>query len=97
MLWASTGSKNPAYSDLLYVEALIGAETVNTLPDATLAALRDHGRIADTLTQDLAAAQAQYAALAALGLDLDAAGERLQQEGLAQFEQAFAALLELTA
>jgi transaldolase len=97
MLWASTGTKNPAYSDLLYVEPLIGAETVNTLPDATLAALRDHGRIADTLTQDLAAAQAQYAALAALGLDLDAAGERLQQEGLAQFEQAFAALLELTA
>ena len=97
MLWASTGTKNPAYSDLLYVEPLIGAETVNTLPDATLAALRDHGRIADTLTQDLAAAQAQYAALAALGLDLDAAGEWLQQEGLAQFEQAFAALLELTA
>ena len=97
MLWASTGTKNPAYSDLLYVEPLIGAETVNTLPDATLAALRDHGRIADTLTQDLSAAQAQYAALAALGLDLDAAGERLQQEGLAQFEQAFAALLELTA
>jgi transaldolase len=97
MLWASTGTKNPAYSDLLYVEPLIGAETVNTLPDATFAALRDHGRIADTLTQDLAAAQAHYAALAALGLDLDAAGERLQQEGLAQFEQAFAALLELTA
>ena len=97
MLWASTGTKNPAYSDLLYVEPLIGAETVNTLPDATLDALRDHGRIAATLDEDIAQARAQYAALSALGIDLDAAGERLQQEGLAQFVQAFAALLELTA
>lgn len=97
MLWASTGTKNPAYGDLLYVEPLIGPETVNTLPDATLAALRDHGRIADTLDKDVDAAAAQYAALAALGVNLDEAGERLQQEGLAQFEQAFAALLELTA
>lgn len=97
LLWASTGTKNPAYSDLLYVEPLIGAETVNTLPDATLAALRDHGRVDDTLGRDLDAARAQYAALAALGVDMDAVGERLQQEGLAQFEQAFAALLELTA
>lgn len=97
MLWASTGTKNPAYSDLLYVEPLIGAETVNTLPDATLDALRDHGRVAATLDSGIAEAQAQYAALKALGIDLDAAGERLQQEGLAQFVQAFAALLELTA
>ncbi len=97
MLWASTGTKNPAYSDLLYVEPLIGAETVNTVPDATLDALRDHGRIASTLDTELAAADAQYATLEALGIDLDAVGERLQQEGLAQFEQAFAALLELTA
>ncbi len=97
MLWASTGTKNPAYSDLLYVEPLIGAETVNTLPDATLDALRDHGRIDSTLARDVDGAEAQYAALERLGIDLGAAGERLQQEGLAQFEQAFAALLELTA
>ena len=97
MLWASTGTKNPAYTDLLYVEPLIGPETVNTLPDATLAALRDHGQVADTLDKDVAACADQYAALAALGVDLDEVGERLQQEGLAQFEHAFAALLELTA
>jgi transaldolase len=97
MLWASTGTKNPAYSDLLYVEPLIGAETVNTLPDATLAALRDHGRVSRTLDNDVAAADGQYAALATVGVNLDEVGDRLQQEGLAQFEQAFAALLELTA
>ncbi|KAI5913827.1 transaldolase [Thauera sp. 2A1] len=96
MLWASTGTKNPAYSDLLYVEPLIGPETVNTLPDATLAALLDHGKVANTLDKDVDAAEAHYAALAAQDLKMDEVGERLQQEGLAQFEQAFAALLELT-
>ena len=97
MLWASTGTKNPAYSDLLYVEPLIGADTINTLPDATLDALRDHGRIASTLEEDVEQAAAHFTALAAAGIDLVAVGERLQQEGLAQFEQAFAGLLELTA
>jgi len=97
MLWASTGTKNPAYSDLLYVEPLIGAETINTLPDATLDALRDHGRVASTLEQDVEQAAAHFTALAAAGIDLVAVGERLQQDGLAQFEQAFAGLLELTA
>ncbi|ENO87496.1 transaldolase [Thauera linaloolentis] len=98
MLWASTGTKNPAYSDLLYVEPLIGAETVNTLPDATLDALRDHGKVAaDTLRQGIEEAAAQYAALEHHGIDLNQAGERLQHEGLRQFEQSFSALLELTA
>lgn len=96
MLWASTGTKNPAYSDLLYVEPLIGPETVNTLPDATLAALRDHGRIAATLGSGLEAAHHQFAALAALGIDTDEAGETLQRDGLQQFSTAFAALLALT-
>lgn len=97
MLWASTGTKNPAYGDLLYVEPLIGAETINTLPDATLAALRDHGRVADTLEEDVEQAAQHCVALAAAGIDLLAVGERLQHEGLAQFEQAFAQLLQLTA
>jgi len=97
MLWASTGTKNPAYSDLLYVEPLIGAETVNTLPDATLAALLDHGKVRRSLDRDVDEARAQFTALAALGIDMDAAGRRLQEEGLAQFEDAFAALLKLTA
>lgn len=98
MLWASTGTKNPAYPDLMYVEPLIGPETVNTLPDATLAAFIDHGQVnGNTVAQDADAAAAHIAALAALGLDLDVLGERLQQDGLAQFATAFGKLLELTA
>lgn len=97
MLWASTGTKNPAYSDLLYVEPLIGPETVNTVPDATLAALRDHGKAVATLEQDLPAATAQFAALGQLGIDMEKVGETLQTEGLAQFETAFSELLKLTA
>lgn len=98
MLWASTGTKNAAYSDLMYVEPLIGAETVNTLPDATLAAFVDHGQVrAGTVTEDVDGAAAHIAALAALGLDLEVLGERLQQDGLAQFATAFGKLLELTA
>ncbi len=97
LLWASTGTKNKAYSDVLYVESLIGDETVNTVPDATLALFRDHGHAAATLTQDVAAAQATLAAAAAAGVDFDAVGEKLQQDGLVLFEQAFAELLLLTA
>lgn len=95
MLWASTGTKNPAYSDLLYVEPLIGPETINTLPDATLAAFRDHGRAAMTLERDLDQARQQFAALKALGIDMDHAGEELQVEGLKLFAQAFDQLLGL--
>jgi transaldolase len=97
MLWASTGTKNPAYSDLLYVEPLIGPETVNTLPDITLAALLDHGKVASTLDQNIDTARSQLAAVAAAGIDLNKAGERLQVEGLKQFEDAFTQLLTLTA
>lgn len=97
MLWASTSTKNPAYQDLLYVEPLIGPETVNTLPDATLAALRDHGRVQRSIDRDVEAASAHFEALAALGVDLTEAGETLQREGLEQFDTAFAKLLELTA
>ena len=97
LLWASTGTKNPAYSDLLYVEPLMGAETVTTLPDATLAALRDHGRVGETLTHGLGAAQTLISQLASHGIDLTEVGETLQDEGLKQFEQAFGKLLEQTA
>ena len=98
LLWASTGTKNPAYSDLLYVEPIIGPETVNTLPDATLAILRTHGEVRAMLA-DVAhvdAAREHYQALKDLGIDLTAVGERLQAEGLVLFEQSFAALLDLT-
>jgi len=94
LLWASTGTKNPAYSDLLYVEPLIGAETVTTLPDATLAALRDHGRVDETLMRDVEAAHALISQLALHGINLTEVGETLQADGLRQFEQAFGKLLE---
>lgn len=95
LLWASTGTKNPAYSDLMYVEPLIGPDTVNTLPDATLAALLDHGKVADTLALNIDAAREQFAALAAHGIDLTALSETLQRDGLLQFSEAFAQLLAL--
>ncbi|MDR1463345.1 MAG: transaldolase [Azoarcus sp.] len=97
LLWASTGTKNPAYSDLLYVEPLIGPETIATLPDATLAAMRDHGRAVDALSHESGTDHALPGKLAAQGIDLGEAGEILQADGLAQFERAFAKLLELTA
>ncbi|NTV09971.1 MAG: transaldolase, partial [Zoogloea sp.] len=97
MLWASTGTKNAAYSDLMYVEPLIAPDTVNTLPDGTLAAFLDHGRVAAMSSGGLAAARAQLEALAALGLDVDALGDGLQADGLTQFASAFAQMLELTA
>lgn len=95
LLWASTSTKNPAYRDVIYVEELIGAGTVNTVPDVTLTAFRDHGEAAATLGRQLDAAQAQLAALAALGIDLDAVGQELLAAGLKQFAEAFAKLLEL--
>lgn len=97
LLWASTGTKNPAYRDVLYVEQLIGHGTVNTVPDATLAAFRDHGDAADTLATDVAEAEMVLAGVAALGIDLDQIGDELQAVGLKQFEDAFAQLLALVA
>jgi len=95
MLWASTGTKNPAYSDVLYVESLIGANTINTVPDATLAAFRSHGKAEETLTMDIDKAHDQFAAIKQLGIDLDAAGDQLQEEGLKLFEESFRQLLAL--
>lgn len=93
LLWASTGVKNPDYSDLLYVEPLIGADTINTLPDKTLAALRDHGKPALRLEDGIAEAEAQLAGLAHLGIDMDAVGNTLQDDGVKLFEAAFQKLL----
>jgi transaldolase len=95
LLWASTGTKNAAYSDVMYVEPLIGPETINTLPDATLAAFRDHGRATASLTGDVGAAQRQFTGLERLGIDMNAVGEELQVEGLRLFEEAFEKLLAL--
>lgn len=95
MLWASTGTKNKAYSDVLYVDALIGPQTINTLPDATLAAFRDHGRAAPTLESGTEAARDLFASLARIGIDMDGVGEELQVEGVKLFAQAFDQLLGL--
>ena len=93
LLWASTGVKNPAYPDTLYVDNLIAPHTVNTLPDAVLQAFTDHGRAADALSRPAAPAQPLLDEVAALGIDLEALAAKLQQDGLAQFEQAFAQML----
>jgi len=93
-LWASTGTKNPKYSDVLYVENLIGPETVNTLPPETLNAFRDHGRIIEAaVRENLDAAAAVIGRLGALGIDLNAITERLQEEGVASFAASFDQLL----
>lgn len=93
LLWASTGTKNPAYADTRYVDELIGPDTVNTLPDATLAAFRDHGKAELTLTAHMDEARAVLAQLAELGIDMVAVGEQLQTEGLQLFADSFDQLL----
>jgi transaldolase/glucose-6-phosphate isomerase len=93
LLWASTGTKNPAYPDTLYLDELIGPDTVNTVPPATLNAFLDHGTVASTLGQGLDQAQSQLKRLAGLGIDLNAITQTLQKEGVASFADAFAALI----
>ena len=92
-LWASTGTKNPAYSDVLYIETLIGPETVNTVPDATLALFRDHGKAAATLASDIEHAQHDYLALEQIGVDMRDIGDELQLDGVRLFQEAFDKLL----
>ncbi len=94
LLWASTGVKNPDYHDLLYVEPLIGRETINTLPDAALVALRDHGKPSAQVEVGVAEAEAQLAELAQRGVDMDAVGNTLQDDGVKSFEDAFQKLLQ---
>jgi transaldolase/glucose-6-phosphate isomerase len=92
-LWASTGTKNPAYSDTLYVDNLIGPETVNTVPPATLNAFRDHGVAAVTLTRDLDEARSVFAQLKTLGISMDEVTRELEEEGVKAFADAFTQLL----
>ena len=93
-LWASTGTKNPRYSDVLYVEPLIGAESINTLPDATLAAFRQHGKVADRLREEVEQAHGHMQALLAQGIDLDVLGESLQSEGVQLFVEAYRKIVQ---
>jgi transaldolase/glucose-6-phosphate isomerase len=93
-LWASTGTKNPAYSDVLYVENLIGPETVNTLPPDTINAFREHGKIPGaTVKEGLDDADRALAQLSSVGIDLNAVTEKLQQDGVASFAASFDQLM----
>ena len=96
-LWASTSTKNPAYSDVLYVENLIGPHTVNTLPLKTIEALLDHGRLARTVDVGVDEARAQIARLAELGIDFDQITEDLQTAGVQAFANDFHKLLDAIA
>ncbi len=93
VLWASTSTKNAAYSDVMYVEGLIGPHTINTLPPATMNAFRDHGHVQDTLNSGLQEAEADLAHLAHLNIDLHGIGEQLLADGLAAFDESLDKLL----
>ena len=93
-LWASTSTKNPAYSDVLYVEELIGPDTVNTMPESTLRAFADHGRVRPTLEEGLDEAQRVISSLADVGIDLDAVTAKLLEEGVESFSKDYDKLLE---
>lgn len=92
-LWASTSTKNPAYRDVMYAEALIGPDTVDTLPPATFDAFRDHGQVSLTLETNLDQAKAELAGLEAVGIDLDAVCRKLQEDGVKAFADSFESLL----
>jgi transaldolase len=93
-LWASTGTKNPAYSDLLYVENLIGPSTVNTIPDKTLEALLDHGRCpGDTVLEGVGESERSLELLRGEGIDVETLGEQLQSEGVELFQTSYDRLL----
>jgi transaldolase len=93
VLWASTSTKNPDYRDVVYVEELIGRDTVNTIPPHTLEAFEDHGEVKETLTEGLDEARAHLERLAAAGIDMDRVTEELLAEGVAKFAEPFEKLL----
>src|ERR1700733_2287609 len=97
LLWASTGTKNKAYSDVLYVEELIGPDTVNTMPVATLDAFRDHGKPRDSLTEDPAGAQRMLGELGRSGISLQAVTGQLVEDGVRLFAEAADKLLAAVA
>lgn len=97
LLWASTSTKDPAYDDVKYVEALIGPDTVNTLPPETLAAYRDHGDPELQLNKQMKAARALPGQLAALGLELAAVSNELERQGVQKFIESYERLLAILA
>lgn len=95
LLWASTGVKNPDFSDVLYVEELIGPDTVNTLPPATMDAFKDHGVAESRLTRNLPQAHKDISALADLGVSLNDITDKLEADGITSFVEAFDRLLDV--
>jgi transaldolase/glucose-6-phosphate isomerase len=93
-LWASTSTKNPHYSDVLYVDELIGPETVNTMPSQTIEAFKDHGRVANTLTQDIEGARRVLQQLGAVGISYEAVTQQLEDEGGKLFADSFDKLMQ---
>ena len=93
VLWASTSTKNPAYRDVMYVEELIGPDTVNTMPPATVDAFRDHGRLRNSLTEDVAGAQKTMDNLAKAGISIKEVTDKLTTDGVKLFADAFHKLL----
>jgi len=93
-LWASTSTKNPAYPDLSYVDALIGPDTVNTMPDETVAAFADHGTVARTVDADLEGAARTLERLGELGVDMADVAATLEAEGVASFSKSFDELIQ---
>ena len=93
-LWASTSTKNPAYRDVMYIEELIGPETVNTMPEETIRAFQDHGQVAETLTKDVDAAHKLFDDLATAGVDYDSVVDTLEREGVEKFSDSFTELFD---
>ncbi len=93
-LWASTSTKNPAYSDVMYVEELIGPDTVNTMPPQTVVAFLGHGKVRQTLEKHLGAAHRVLADLESLGISMDSVTSQLEEEGVKSFSDAFVVLLD---
>jgi transaldolase len=93
VLWASTSTKNPDYRDVIYVEELIGRDTVNTVPPHTLEAFEDHGVVKETLTEGLDEARAHLERLAAAGIEMDRVTAELLEDGVAKFAEPFENLL----
>jgi transaldolase/glucose-6-phosphate isomerase len=94
VLWASTSTKNPAYRDVLYVEELIGPDTVDTIPPATFDAFRDHGKVRQSLTEDLASAHKTMEAAAKAGISMKEVTDKLTDDGVRLFSEAFGKLLD---
>jgi transaldolase len=93
-LWASTSTKNPDYRDVLYVESLIGSQSVDTMPEETIAAFQDHGEVALTLEEGIDEAEAVFDAVAAAGVDYDDVTDTLEREGVEKFSDSFAEALD---